>query len=100
MNEEGRYSGGESIHHMSYEQLLLRDCFPLGKKKIHTLKAFSGPVCFFFYVNSISSFPIENCWEPPVSKKKKKKVASARSWGTLGFKGLALEKTKEKLEYS
>ena len=43
------YFGGESIHHMSYQQLLLRDFFPLGEKKIHTLKAFSGPVLFLLH---------------------------------------------------
>ena len=92
------YSGGESIHHMSCEQLLLRDCFPLGKKKPTHSKSFLA--LFSFSFTSILYLLFQLKIVGNLQYPKKKKMASARSWGTLGFKGLALEKTKEKLEYS
>ena len=49
------YFEGESIH-MSYQQLLLRDFFPLGEKKSTHSKPFLA-LFFFFYINSISFFP-------------------------------------------
>lgn len=68
---------GESIHHMSYQQLLLRDFFPLGSKKIHTLKAFSGPVLFLLHQLHIF-FPNWKLLGTSSIKKKKKK------WHQLG----------------
>lgn len=70
------YFEGESIH-MSYQQLLLRDFFPLGEKKIHTLKAFSGPVLFLLHQLHIFFSNWKLLGTSSIQKKKKR-------WHQLG----------------
>lgn len=85
---------GEGREHLfSHLRLLLRDFFPL-EKKLQILKAFTGPVCFFFSINSISFSQLKILGNLQYQIKR---VVSTRSWGTLGFKGHAFGKMKDKL---